>query len=166
MKKTFLKTVCVVLVTLVFAGCASRKNGSGSSNISRGKISGDWGVSAVTLEGLLPQAVQSAFGTAPYKCFENSNWKLTNSGNGSFMINNTQNGCQVGFIQKIYWSFANGPSGPEFSFKMLYEKDKPKNVEAGYRLLITSATGNTMTLKSPVQYGGKTGYVVYNFVKQ
>ena len=165
MKKTLLKTVCVVLVALIFSACTSRKNGAGSS-ISRGKISGDWGVSAVTLEGLLPQAVQSAFGTAPYKCFENSNWKLTNSGNGSFMINNTQNGCQVGFTQNIYWSFANGANGPEFNFKMLYDKDKPKNVEAGYRLLITSATGNTMTLKSPVQYGGKTGYVVYSFVKQ
>lgn len=165
MKKTFLKTVCVILVTLAFAACASRKNGSGSS-ISRGKISGDWGVSAVTLEGLLSQAVQSAFGTAPYKCFENSNWKLTNSGNGSFMINNTQNGCQVGFTQNIYWSYQNGPSGPEFNFKMLYEKDKPKNVDAGYRLLITSITNNTMTLKSPVQYGGKVGYVVYSFVKQ
>ncbi len=165
MKKTLLKTATVLMVALIFSACASRKNGSGSS-ISRGKISGDWGISSVTLEGLLPQAVQSAFGTAPYKCFENSNWKLTNSGNGSFMINNTQNGCQVGFTQNIYWSFVNGPSGPEFDFKMLYDKDKPKNVEAGYRLLITAITDNTMTLKSPVPYGGKTGYVVYNFVKQ
>ncbi|WP_299289286.1 hypothetical protein [uncultured Mucilaginibacter sp.] len=164
MKKTFLKTATVMLVALIFSACSTLKKDPNA--ISRGNISGNWGISAVTLEGLLPGAVQSVFNTAPYKCFENSNWKLTNSGSGSFMINNTQNGCQVGFTQNIFWSFANGANGPEFQFKMLFDKDKPKNVEDGYRLLITAMTANTMTLKSPVQYGGKTGYVVYNFVKQ
>ncbi len=164
MKKTLLKTVCVVLVALSFSACSSLKKNP--NTISRGKISGNWGITAVSLEGLLPGSVQSAFNTAPYTCFENSIWKLTNSGNGSFTINNTKNGCPVGTTQNIYWSFSNGTSGPEFQFKKLYDKDKPKNVEDGYRLLVTATTGNTMTLKSPVQYGGKTGYVVYNFVKQ
>ena len=164
MKKTLLKTVVLLMVAVTFAAC-SKKTTSGGT-VSRGKISGDWGITAVSLEGLLPGSVQSAFGAAPYKCFENSIWKLTNSGNGSYTINNTQNGCPVGTSQNIYWSYANGASGPEFQFKKLYDKDKAKNVEEGYRLLVTAATGNTMTLKSPVQYGGKTGYVVYNFVKQ
>jgi len=164
MKKTLLKTVCVVLVALIFSACSSLKKNPNA--ISRGKISGNWGITAVSLEGLLPGSVQSAFNAAPYKCFENSIWKLTNSGNGSYTINNTENGCPVGTSQNIYWSFSNGTSGPEFQFKKLYNKDKPKNVEEGYRLLVTATTGNTMTLKSPVQYGGKTGYVVYNFVKQ
>ncbi len=164
MKKTLLKTVCVVVVALIFSTCSALKKNPNA--ISRGKISGNWGITAVTLEGLLPGNVQSVFNTAPYICFENSNWKLTNSGDGSFTINNTKNGCQVGFTQNIYWSFSNGTSGPEFQFKKLSDKDKAKNVAEGYRLLVTSTTGNTMVLKSPVQYGGKTGYVVYNFVKQ
>ncbi|RYY29792.1 MAG: hypothetical protein EOP41_01995 [Sphingobacteriaceae bacterium] len=163
MKKIVLKTVAVWMIAVVFSACASRKGGT---TISRGKISGDWGITNVTLEGLLEGSVQSAFNTAPYKCFENSIWKLTNSGNGSFTINNPGSGCPVGSSQNIFWSFSNGTSGPEFQFKKLYDKDKPKNVEAGYRLLVTAQTGNTMTLKSPVQYGGKTGYVVYNFAKQ
>lgn len=164
MKKTLLKTATVMLVALIFSACSSLKKNPNA--ISRGKISGNWGISAVTLEGLLPGSVQNVFGTATYKCFENSNWKLTNSGDGSFTINNTENGCQVGFTQKIYWSYNNGTSGPEFQFKKLYDKDKPKNVDEGYRLVVTSITPNTMVLKSPVQYGEKTGFVVYNFVKQ
>lgn len=164
MKKTVLKTAFVMFAVVILSACSSLKKNS--NNISRGKISGNWGLTSVSLEGLLPGSVQSAFDFAPYKCFENSIWKLTNSGNGSFTINNPANGCPVGTSQNIYWSFVNGASGPEFQFKKLYDKDKPKNVEEGYRLLITSATGNTMTLKSPVPYGGKTGYVVYNFAKQ
>ncbi|MGI4022928.1 MAG: hypothetical protein ACRYFA_15600 [Janthinobacterium lividum] len=164
MKKTLLKTASVIIVALIFSACSTIKKNP--TTISRSKISGDWGVTAVSLESLLPGSVQSAFNFAPYKCFENSIWKLTNSGNGSFTINNTQDGCPVGTSQNIYWSFANGASGPEFQFKKLYDKDKPKNVEEGYRLLITATTGNTMTLKSPITYGGKTGYVVYSFVKQ
>lgn len=164
MKKTLLKTVFVLVATLIFSTCSSLKKNP--NTISRGKISGDWGITAVSLEGLLPGSVQSAFNFAPYKCFENSIWKLTNSGNGSFTINNTQTGCPVGTSQNIYWSFSTGASGPEFQFKKLYDKDKPKNVEEGYRLLVTATTGNTMVMKSPVQYGGKTGYVVYNFAKQ
>ena len=164
MKKTLLKAATMLMIAVAFSACSSMKNNSGS--ISRGKITGKWGITAVTLEGLLPGNVQSVFGTAPYKCFENSNWELTNSGNGTFMINNPQTGCPVGTKQNIYWSFANGTNGPEFQFKMLYDKEKPKNVAEGYRLLVTAATGNTMTLKSPVEYGGKTGYVVYSFLKQ
>jgi hypothetical protein len=164
MKKTFLKTACLFMIALAFSACSSKKNSSGT--ISRGKISGKWGITEVTLEGLLPGAVQSVFNTASYKCFENSNWDLTNSGNGSFVINNTQSGCPVGTKQNIYWSFSNDANGPVFQFKKLYDKDKAKNVEEGYRLLVTSSTGNTMTLKSPVFYGGKTGYVVYNFARQ
>lgn len=164
MKKTLLKTAGVFMLALIFSACSSLKKNPNA--ISRGKISGDWGITAVSLEGLLEGSVQNAFNTAPYKCFENSNWKLTNSGNGSFTINNTQTGCQTGFTQNIYWSYATGSAGPEFQFKKLYDKDKPKNIEEGYRLLVTAVTNNTMTLKSPVQYGGKTGYVVYNFARQ
>lgn len=164
MKKTVSKTASVIIVALIFSACSSLKRNP--NTISRGKISGDWGITAVSLEGLLPGSVQSAFNTAPYTCFENSIWKLTNSGNGSFTINNPKTGCPVGTSQNIYWSFSSGASGPEFQFKKLYDKDKPKNVEEGYRLLVTAQTGNTMVMKSPVQYGGKTGYVIYSFAKQ
>ncbi len=164
MKKIILKTASVILIALIFSACSSLKKNP--NTISRGKISGDWGITAVSLEGLLEGSVQSAFNTAPYKCFENSIWKLTNSGNGSFTINNPATGCPVGTSQNIYWSFANSANGPEFQFKKLYDKDKPKNVEDGYRLLVTATTGNTMVLKSPVTYGGKTGYVVYSFARQ
>jgi len=164
MKKTVLKTVAMLMIAIAFSACSALKGGS--NTISRGKISGDWGITAVSLQGLVDGSVQSAFNTAPYKCFENSIWKLTNSGKGSFTINNPATGCPVGTTQNIYWSFSSGTSSPEFQFKKLYDKDKPKNVEEGYRLLVTAQTGNTMTMKSPVQYGGKTGYVVYNFAKQ
>lgn len=164
MRKTLLKVVAVLMITLAFSACSSLKKNPNA--ISRGKISGKWGITAVSLEGLLPGNVQSVFGFAPYKCFENSTWELTNSGNGNFLINNDATGCPVGTKQNIYWSFTNGASGAEFQLKKLAENEKPKDVAEGYRLLVTANTGNTMTIKSPVEYGGKTGYVVYNFVRQ
>ena len=115
MKKTVLKTVAVLLIAVTFSACSALKGGS--NTISRGKISGDWGITAVSLQGLLDGSVQSAFNTAPYKCFENSIWKLTNSGKGSFTINNPATGCPVGTTQNFYWSFPAVQAGRNFSLK-------------------------------------------------
>lgn len=155
-----------MMIAVAFSACGGMK-GSGTSSVSRGKISDTWVVSQVTLQDLLVGSVQSVFDMAPYKCMEGSIWKLTNSGNGSIQLNNPTTGCPMGFTQTIYWSFSNGgANGNVFQFKKIYEGDKPKNVEEGYKLYVTSITSNTMIMKSPVNYGGKVGYVVYNFVKQ
>lgn len=164
MKKTLLKVVAVLMVALVFSACSGTKNGT--NNVSRGKISNTWVVSQVSLQDLLVGSVQSVFDMAPYKCMEGSIWKLTNSGNGSIQLNNPTTGCPMGFTQTIYWSFSNSGNGNVFQFKKIYEGDKPKNVEEGYKLYVTAITTNTMVMKSAVNYGGKVGYVVYSFVKQ
>ncbi|RZL54454.1 MAG: hypothetical protein EOO93_20035, partial [Pedobacter sp.] len=50
-----------------------------------------------------------------------------------------------------------------FQFKKLYEGDKAKNVTDGYRLMLASADKTNMVIKSPIEYGNKTAYIVLNF---
>jgi hypothetical protein len=47
----------------------------------------------------------------------------------------------------------------------LYEGDKAKNVQEGYRLNIGTVSDSGMTLLSPVAVGNGTGYIIYTFVK-
>jgi len=161
MKKIFQKSLAILAVALIFSACSSQKNtvASSTTGVSRGKFVGTWNLTNVTYDGLVPNAVQTVFDQAAPSAFVGSVWKLTNSGNGIYTLAN-------GTAQTIFWSvFNDATAGTQFQFKKLYEGDKAKNVQEGYRLNIGSMTGNTMTLQSPVAVGNGTGYVVYSFTK-
>jgi hypothetical protein len=161
MKKILQQTFVILAVALVFSACSSQKGtvASSSTGVSRGKFVGTWNLTNVTYDGLLPNAVQTAFDQAPPSAFVGSVWKLTNSGNGLYTLSS-------GASQTIFWSvFNDQTSGTHFQFKKLYEGDKAKNVQEGYRLDIAGITGTAMTLRSPVAVGNGTGYVVYSFTK-
>jgi hypothetical protein len=161
MKRIFQHALAILAVALVFSSCSSQKGtvASSSTGVSRGKFVGTWNLTNVTYDGLLENAVQTTFDQAPPRAFVGSVWKLTNSGNGIYTLSN-------GASQTIFWSVFNDPtSGTSFQFKKLFEGDKAKNVQEGYRLNIASITGTDMTLRSPVSVGNGTGYVVYSFTK-
>ena len=155
MKKLVLSAVALFTALIVITGCSASKNAT-TTSVGRGKITGTWTVTSVTYDGLLSNSVQSVFDQAPPKAFEGSTWVLTNSGNGAYTLTNGQS-------QTIFWSIYDNNI---FQFKKIYEGDKAKNVDAGYRLEIANADGSNLTLKTPVQYGGKTGYVVYQLAKK
>ncbi|MBK0378088.1 lipocalin family protein [Mucilaginibacter segetis] len=162
MKKIFQTSLAILALTFVFSACSSTKNTMSSSSaakVSRGSFVGTWTITNVTYDGLVSNAVQNVFDQAAPNDFIGSTWKLTNSGNGIYTLTN-------GTSQTIFWSVYNdGGMGTQFQFKKLYEGDKAKNVEEGYRLNISSINDNTMVLKSPVSIGNNTGYVVYSFTK-
>ena len=160
MKKFVQSSIAIVALTLMFASCSSTKGTvSSTNNVSRGKFVGTWTVNNINYEGLLPGSVQTVFDQAPPNAFIGSSWKLTNSGNGIYTLQN-------GTSQTIFWS-VNNSAGPAqlFQFKKLYQGDKASKVEQGYQLMVAGNDGNSMTLKSPVALGDKTGYVVYSFTK-
>lgn len=158
MKKLFQIGAVIASILIVFSSCSVVNKTAGNA---RSKFVGTWTVNSVTYEGIIANAVQQAFDQAPPSAFMGSTWQLTNSGNGMYTLSNGQS-------QSIYWSYYNPGNGvePLFQFKKVYQGDKAKNIESGYRLVISRVDNSTMTLKSPVDIGGKTGYVVYSFIKK
>ena len=160
MKRIFLIAALICSSLIVFQGCAP-KTTSGVTAVKRGNVSGNWVLNDITFDGIPDIAVKSFLGESSYKCFIGSTWDLTNSGNGSYVLP-TSASC-ASKTQTIFWSVS--PADETFQFKKLYEGDKAKNVTDGYRLLLTSADGASMVIKSPIEYSGRTAYVVMNFTK-
>ncbi|MCO5949236.1 hypothetical protein [Mucilaginibacter flavidus] len=160
MKKLVQLSLTVLALTFIISACSSSKNAvTGASNVSRGKFTGTWTINSVNYEGIVQQAVQNVFDQAPPQAFVGSTWKLTNSGNGTYTL-------QDGTSQTIFWSVNNSAGSDQlFQFKKLFEGDKAQKVTQGYQLIVAANDGTTMTLKSPVALGNKTAYVVYSFAK-
>jgi hypothetical protein len=160
MKKLIKLSFTVLAFTLILSACSSSKNAvTGASNVSRGKFTGSWTINNVSYDGILQQAVQNVFDQAPPQDFVGSTWKLTNSGNGIYTLQN-------GTSQTIFWSVNNNAGSNQlFQFKKLYQGDKAKKVAQGYQLIVVGNDGNSMTLKSPIAVGNKTAYIIYSFTK-
>lgn len=160
MKRILLIATLVCSAIVMLQSC-SPKTTTGPTTARRGDVTGNWVVSSITFEGIPDIAVKSFLGESSYKCFQNSTWNLTNSGNGSYSIVGG-NACEAK-VQTIFWS-VNKTNGT-FQFKKLYEGDKAKNVTEGYVLTLGPSDGTTMVIKSPIIYGNTTAYVNLNFTK-
>ncbi|ASU36412.1 hypothetical protein [Mucilaginibacter xinganensis] len=160
MKKLIQFTFTVLAFTVVLSACSSSKNAvTGASNVSRGKFTGTWTINNVSYDGIVQQAVQNVFDQAPPQDFVGSTWKLTNSGNGIYTLQN-------GTSQTIFWSVNNNSGSNQlFQFKKLFEGDKAQKVTEGYQMVVAANDGNSMTLKSPVTIANKTAYIIYSFTK-
>ena len=158
MKKIAYSIVLLFTAMAVITACSTTRNAA-NNPLGRGKITGTWTVNSIAYEGIVENAVQSVFDQGPANVFQGSTWTLTNSGKGTYALTN-------GTVQSIFWAMNNDGGTPEFSFKKLNDGDKAKNVEAGYKMLVTNADGDNLTLKAPVSYSGGTGYIVYNMVKK
>jgi hypothetical protein len=161
MKKLIQYSAIAILVTIVYSSCSTtQKAVSYTAGPARSKFVGTWVCNSVIYEGLINNTVQRVFDQAPPKAFTNSTWVLTNSGNGQYTLAD-------GTMQSIFWSYYDPGNGvsPAFQFKKVYQGDKAKNVDTGYRLIIGTIDGGYMVLKTPVDLDGKTAYVVYSFTK-
>ena len=160
MKRIFLIAALICSSLIVLQSCAP-KTTTGAVAVKRGNVSGNWILNNITFEGIPDVAVKSFLGESSYKCFIGSTWDLTNSGNGTYVLPASST-CGTK-SQTIFWSVS--PADETFQFKKLYEGDKAKNVTDGYRLLLSSSDGAGMVIKSPIEYGGRTAYIVMNFTK-
>jgi hypothetical protein len=161
MKRILFIAAIVCSSLMVLQSCSTTKSATGSSSLKRGNVTGTWVLNNVTFEGIPAIAVKSLFDEASYKCFVGSTWTLTNSGNGSYTLPGG-NECAAA-TQSIFWSVSTADE--TFQFKKLFEGDKAKNVTTGYRLVLSATPGDRLILKSPIQYGNATAYVVLNFSK-
>lgn len=160
MKRIFLIVALFCTSIIVLQSC-SPKTTSGNVATKRGNVSGNWIVNNITFDGIPDLAVKSFLGESSYKCFIGSTWNLTNSGNGSYSLPASAT-CSAK-TQTIFWSVS--PADETFQFKALYEGDKAKNITQGYRLALASSDGTNMVIKSPIEYSGRTAYIIMNFTK-
>ncbi|WP_316787939.1 lipocalin family protein [Pedobacter frigoris] len=159
MKRIFLIAAILCSSLMVLQSC-SPKSGA-ATTVKRGDVTGTWTLNDITFEGVPQSAVKSLFDEGSYTCFVGSTWRLTNSGNGSYSL--PGGGTCAAKTQTIFWSASTADQ--TFQFKKLFEGDKAKNVTSGYRLLLSSSDGNSMVIKSPVEYGSTPAYIVLNFTK-
>ena len=158
MKKIVYSIALLFTAMSVFTACSTTRTAT-TDSLGRGKVTGTWTVNSINYEGIMENAVQSVFDQGPASVFQGSTWVLTNSGKGMYTLTN-------GTVQPIFWSMNSTAGTSEFSFKKLNDGEKPSTVVTGYKMMVTNADGDNLVLKAPVQYGGGTGYIVYNMVKQ
>lgn len=161
MKRILVIAAILCSSLMILQSCSSTKSTTAGASLRRGNVSGTWVLNDISFEGVPAANVKSLFSEASYKCFIGSTWTLTNSGNGSYLLPGTTD-CPTR-TQSIFWSVSTADE--TFQFKKLYEGDKAKNVTEGYRLILSSATGDNLVLKSPVEYGSSPANIVLNFTK-
>ncbi len=160
MKRLILIAALAFSAIITLDSC-SPKTTSGTVAAKRGDVSGNWVLTTVTFENIPEIAVKSFLGENSYKCFIGSTWNLTNSGNGTYDLPASTT-CDAK-TQNIFWSVSTADE--TFQFKKIDEGEKPKNVTDGYRLMLSSASNTNMIIKSPIEYGSGSAYVVLNFTK-
>lgn len=161
MKRFFLIITLFCGIVIVLQRCSPKTKTSSDVAAKKGDVTGNWVLNNITFDGIPDVSVRSYLGESSYKCFIGSVWNLTNSGNGSYTF--AEDSVCGSKTQKIFWSVI--PDEKTFQYKILNAGDKASGVTEGYKLVLASADGKNMILKSPVNYGNKTAYIVMNFSK-
>lgn len=160
MRKLYVIIALSAVCLWVFESC-SPKTGNTATALKRGHVTGDWLLTNITFDQIPEVAVRSFLGEDSYKCFIGSTWNLTNSGRGSYTLP-TSASCAAK-TQPIFWSVSTADE--TFQFKKVNEGERPKDVTDGYRLLLSSTAKDEMIIKSPVEYGNGSAYIVLHFTK-
>lgn len=140
---------------LFMASCSTHK-------VQGVNLNGKWTLNSIsTTEG--GKFKITVFNDIPSSCLVGSTWELTNSGYGTYTIQEGSE-CTAGTTE-IYWSTPEQNGIKYFQFKIVPKGEKPKNVETGYKMEISSASDNAMILRSPTMVEEKTVTVIYSFTK-
>ena len=128
-------------------------------------LNGQWIVSNVRLEGAGDPSNYKVtmFDDVSSTCLMGSQWSLTESGNATYTI--TQSNDCAGGARPIHWSTLNSNGVQYFQFKNT-DNAKARKVKDGYRLELSNVSKSGFTLRDPVQVGNSSAYVVLDFVKK
>ncbi|WP_114789721.1 lipocalin family protein [Niabella yanshanensis] len=156
-------TVLLVAAAIFLVSCSSGKN---VPIAPRKDFKGNWTITSAQLQGAEGKVNVTAFDDAALKCFEGSEWVLPNNGYGSYTINGGAD-CPAGARQIIWSQRVNGGT-TTFNFKKMdgVKKSDSKHVQEGYSLEVTSFTENSFVAQSPIQFEGRTVYIVYTFERR
>ena len=146
-------------IVCVTSSCVRHKSGGVNLN-------GKWIVSSVRLEGGGNPANYkiTMFDDVSNSCLQGSEWALTESGNATYTI--TQSNDCAGGARPIHWSTSKSGDVQYFQFKNISNNAKARKVKDGYQLELSNVTKEGFTLRDPVQVGSTSAYVVLDFVKK
>lgn len=157
---------------VVLNGCGAQGeavNSSPSAMAWKNGVRGQWQLQSIDkLNFPSDYSVKTLFEEAPPECFIGSVWNLPFNGNGSITFTSEGVLCAPGAVRNIVWSIYNpgkNMGDPEFQFKKIYPGDRPSSVLTGYRLELSYADEESLTMVMPVNLGQGTGSLVFNFVK-
>jgi hypothetical protein len=160
MKHLTLAVLCVV--ASVFA--ISCKTQSGATNTeqsaSKSSVKGNWVITDISFDGIPRGSKVTVFDEASYNCFKGSQWILPSNNNGSYTLSSSEDGCTTA-TQSIVWSIYKQDGVDMFQFKKVGSGVKAKNVTDGYRVEISSLNNTSMVWRAPVNFEGKTAYIIY-----
>jgi len=159
MRNLTLATLCLLAVSLFAISCAS-SSGAATQDISKGSVTGNWIVTDIQFEGIPANSKVTVFDEASYNCFKGSSWALPSNGKGSYTLSATSDGCST-VSQPIMWSLYKQAGATMFQFKKLATGVKAKDVTDGYRVELSSSDGNNMVWRAPVNFEGKSAFIVY-----
>jgi hypothetical protein len=157
--KRIISALSICVITVLLFSCSAHK-------VQGINLNGSWVLNSVNIEGVNnPSDYKiTAFDDVNANCLVGSVWFLTQSGNATYTVQQT-NDCPGG-ERPIFWSLRDDNGVKYFQFKRIDNGAKPKSVTEGYRLELTNVTNSGFTLREPTQLDNSNAYVVYNFTKQ
>lgn len=169
MKKGIL--IAGISAIALLGSCASNPSAKVANETGK-VVRGSWTLTSVDYSGLaknkiegnvkVNESVSKVFDTASPQCYEGSTWSLVqNNKKGTYTFNNSGAGCPQG-TANIIWDLQQDGSTTYFIFKDV-TGIKAKQNTAGYKMRVSSANENSMTLVQDVKADGKIAQVIYNF---
>jgi hypothetical protein len=156
--KRIISALSICVITVLLFSCSAHK-------VQGVNLNGSWVLNNVNIEGVNnPSDYKiTAFNDVSANCLVGSVWFLTQSGNATYTVQ--QSDSCTGGARPIFWSLSDDNGVKYFQFKHI-DNAKARNVTEGYRLELTNVTNSGFTLREPTQLGNNNAYVVYNFSKQ
>lgn len=157
--KRIIAALSFCLVAVLLFSCSAHK-------VQGTNLNGKWTLNNVNIEGVdNPSSYKiTSFEDVNANCLVGSEWFLTQSGNATYTVQQTDD-CPGG-ARPIFWSLRDDNGVKYFQFKHIDNGTKARKVSDGYKLELTNMTNSGFTLREPTQIGNNAAYVVYSFTKQ
>ncbi len=157
-----LSSLITVLAIITFTSCSVSKE---ARSIKR-NIKGNWVLQTVTAEGITGVVKTTVFNEADLGCFIGSEWNfIPNNSMGSYTLVDKSKNCTQ-LKRFIRWSiYEPENAAKQFQFKRLDDNKNAMDNGDGYRLTVIEVNDNNLKLRSDINVDGKSGALIYNFVK-
>jgi len=156
-------SLITALAIIIFTSCSVSKE----ARSMKRNIKGDWVLETITAEGITGVVKTRIFNEADLGCFIGSEWNfIANNSMGTYTLVDKSKNCTQ-LKRFIRWSiYEPENAAKEFQFKRLDDNKNAMDNGDGYRLTVIEVNTNNLKLRSDVSFDGKSGALIYNFVKK
>jgi len=161
--KPAFSSLITALAIIIFTSCSVSKE----ARSMKKNIKGDWVLETITAEGITGIVKTRIFNEADLGCFIGSEWNfIANNSMGTYTLVDKSKNCTQ-LKRFIRWSiYEPENAAKEFQFKRLDDNKNAMDNGDGYRLTVIEVNTNNLKLRSDVPFEGKSGVLIYNFVKK